>query len=109
MIYFAITDAAQEVRIPRNLMTTPNDNWGLVLENTVDRNRIVLRPLQVTPAALYYEVTIEIPQAAIPGEYLYELVNGGQVQATGLAVVGDYSRPRKQFDNHPTYEQYHPE
>lgn len=108
MIYFAITDAAQEVRIPRNLMTTPSGDWGLVLANTVDLNRIVLRPLQVTPAALYYEVSVEIPRAATPGEYLYELVNGGQVQATGLAVVGDYIRAREQIDNHPTYEQYNP-
>lgn len=106
MIYLEQTTDSQEVKIPRNILPIPGGDYVVTLQNTLDRSRVSVAPSNVAPAALYYSVTLELPDVMPAGEYSYELRKGAAVLAVGLLTIGDYQYPTTQYDAGIDYQQY---
>ena len=78
----------------------------MTLQNTIDRSRISVVPSQVTAAALYYVVTVALPDLLPTGEYSYELRKGASVLAVGILTLGEYRYETTQYHAGTTYTQY---
>ena len=106
MIYLDQTTEPQEVRIPRNIIPIPGGEYVVTLENTIDRSRVSVSPSKVVPTALYYTVTVELPDVMPAGEYAYELRKGAAVLTVGLLTLGEYQYPTTQYHEGVSYTQY---
>lgn len=106
MIYLEQTIEPQQVRIPRNLLPLPEGEYVVTLQNTIDRSRVSVTPSQVTAAALYYVVNLELPDLLPAGEYSYELRKGSAVLAVGILTLGEYRYETTQYQAGATYTQY---
>ena len=109
MIYLQNTQEAQEVYVPRSNGMTPDGDLVFKAKNTINLTEeidLYVSDLQVSD--LYYFLAVTLPENVTDGEYEYSLSFEDTILATGLLVVGDYSRP-EQYDKEITYEQYETE
>lgn len=106
MLYLEQTTEPQIVKIPRNILPNPGGDYGLTIENTLDRSRITLTPTCVIPRALNYAVTVALPDVVPAGEYSYEFRQGLSVLAVGILTVGNYEHATTQYESATSYEQF---
>lgn len=106
MIYLEQSVDAQVVRIPRNILENSGEAYTLTLENTIDRSRVSVTPDEVSAGALYYVVTVTLPDVLPAGEYSYELRQGAAVLAVGVLTIGEYEYDTTQYESAAIYTQY---
>lgn len=131
MIYLQKTNFVQTVRIPANGVKE-SGVVTLELRNTIDRGpgvtvasdqsvrlvdadgrpvvdadglQIILADVAAT-TALYYVISVAIPETMPEGEYEYTARVGDTVVSCGLAIVGDPKATVTSYDKPVQYEQY---
>lgn len=108
MIYLQNITTAQTVTIPRT--TETQGAMSMILRSTVD-NSIVTQTGVVNTAnsRLYWEFAVTLPAGLDRGEYQYEVTQGGETIACGLATIGDYVRESADYHKTIQYGQYQSE
>lgn len=109
MIYLQNTQEAQEVYIPRNDGSMPDGDLVFKARNTINlTEEIDMYVSDLRVSDLYYFLAVILPEEVTDGEYEYTLSFEDTILATGLLVVGDYTKP-DQYEKDVTYEQYETE
>lgn len=131
MIYLQKSKYVQTVRIPANGVKV-SGVVTLEMRNTIDRGpgvtvasdqavrlvdadgrpvvdadglQIILADVAAT-TALYYVISVAIPETMTEGEYEYTARVGDTVVSCGLAIVGERKASVTSYSNSVQYEQY---
>ena len=107
MIYLTNTTDAQVVYLPRDTEIPAGTTLTFTMRNTVDMETVVsVLVIDMELHRLYFNVALELPDDATPGEYQYELRGDGELLSTGLAVIRDNGVAVTEYNKVIQYEQY---
>ncbi len=104
MLYLKNRTDAQMLMIPK-YMTASGENLSLLLKSTIDKVSLSLDVTDEGSSALYYMVSVTLPNGVQTGEYEYTLMEDGVTKSNGLLMVGD-SADIVEYSKTITYEQY---
>lgn len=97
------------VFIPRNGMEAEG-NLSLVCVSTIDNSeRFNAVVIDIATSARFFNLAVELPEDAMPGEYEYTLSDSVKVLTTGLLQVGEYDSKVREYNKTIEYEQYRAE
>lgn len=107
MIYLLKTTDAQIAYVPRDTDIAAGTTLTFTMRNTVDLDTVVSAlVIDMGLHRIYYNVALQLPADATPGEYQYELRGDGELLSTGLAVVRDNGPSVTEYNKVIQYEQY---
>lgn len=104
MVYLRNNDSAQVTRIPKNI--TGTGSLSLTLRSTTTLAEYEIGSVADSgESALYWCISVSLPEGMDNGEYEYELRQGGVRVASGVLRVGEYSTD-EEYNSEIEYEQY---
>lgn len=107
MIYLSKTTDAQVAYVPRDTEVETGTTLTFTMRSTVDLDVVVTAlVIDMGLHRIYYNVALELPAGAEPGEYQYELKGDGELLSTGLAVIRDNGVAIEEYNKNIEYEQY---
>lgn len=107
MIYLSNTTDAQIAYVPRDTEIPAGTTLTFTMRNTVDMDVVVTALVIVMGLhRIFYNVALQLPADATPGEYQFELRGEGELLSTGLAVIRDDAVAVNEYNKVIQYEQY---
>ena len=107
MIYLSNTTDAQIAYVPRDTEIPAGTTLTFTMVNIVDMD-VVVNALVIDMGLhrMFYNVALQLPDGATPGEYQFELRGDGELLSTGLAVIRDNGAGVTEYNKVIQYEQY---
>lgn len=105
MIYLQNRRESQAVLVPKT-MQIPDGELVMKARSTIDlETEINVRVLDLHISNNYMYLAMRVPEGCPNGEYQYQIQVDGEVVASGLMMLGDFSSP-DQYEKPISYEQY---
>lgn len=106
MIYIkSDTNSTQSISIPKYFGKFVGET-KLRLVNNLTQQIYEIELKSTSVVEPYFQIDFKLRQPLVDGEYSYSLIDSTGVISFGIAIVGDYKREVKSYDNSNKKVQY---